>query len=278
MLIDLHSHSTSSDGRDSPAELIAKADKMGIRYLALTDHDTLAGLDEAARAAQSTGVTFIRGVELEIEWPHVGEFHLLGLNLGPNDKQLQQALKMQREGRRERNEQILALMRKAGISITYEDLQARSPSAVLGRPHIAQYLVDIGKVKHYQQAFDLYLAYGRPFCLPKKALPLEYALQTIHSCEGKAVIAHPMSLCLSWRNLDARLTDFKAMGIDGLEAYHSTCSAAHGQRLRELADKHGLLISGGSDYHGEHTKNRGILGHYHFGRRAIPEDVLKIIQ
>lgn len=278
MLIDLHSHSTSSDGQDSPAELIDKAHKAGLRYLALTDHDTLAGLQEAEEAAQKTELTFIRGVELEIQWPHVGEFHLLGLNLGTNTDELEAQLQILRANRRQRNEDILSLMRKQGIHITYEELEAKNPKAVIGRPHMAKFLVEIGKVKHYQQAFDLYLAYGRPFYLPKKALSLESAIAAIHACGGKAVIAHPMSLCLSWRNFDARLPSFKEMGLDGLEAYHSTCSPTHCQRIKELAQKHSLLISGGSDYHGQHTKKLGRLGYYYLGKRVIPEEVLKIIE
>lgn len=168
-------------------------------------------------------------------------------------------------------------MQQQGISISQEELQRKNPDAVIGRPHIARHLVDIGCVKHYQQAFDKYLAYGRPFYLPKKALDLSYAIGVIHDCSGYAVIAHPMSLCLSWKNMQVRIPEFKEQGINGLEAYHSTCSPVHCQRLKELAQAHGLAISGGSDYHGQQTKKLGVLGHYDYGRKKIPLEVLDIM-
>lgn len=277
-LVDLHSHSTASDGQDSPTELIHKALSRGVRVLALTDHDTLSGLEEASQAAVGTDLNFIRGVELEIEWPHVGEFHLLGLNLGTNTEMLEEALILQRSYRTERNRQIVAMMNAQGMTMNYEEIVEENPGAVIGRPHIATHLLNAGHVKHYQQAFDNYLAYGRPFYLPKRALPLNYATKILHDCGGIAVVAHPMSLCLSWKNMEMRVPEFRDAGVDGLEAYHSTCSPLHCEHLAKIAMDNRMCISGGSDYHGENTKKLGMLGYYNHGKNKIPQDVLEIFK
>ncbi|MGL4524857.1 MAG: PHP domain-containing protein [Spirochaetia bacterium] len=277
-LFDLHTHSTASDGTDSPTQLVQHAHDAGCVVLALTDHDTLAGLEEARQAAKPLGLNLISGVEIEIEWPHHGEFHLLGLNLNQNTQALEMLLKTLQESRIERNKEIISLMQKNNIDIDYVTLEQMYPKTVIGRPHIAKYLLEKGYVKQYQQAFDRYLAYGRPFYIPKKGLELSSAVQAIHLAGGKAVIAHPSSLFLSWKNLDLQLPEFKEKGLDGLEAYHSTCTDVHSQRFVELAHAHGMHYTGGSDYHGKEIKKMGRLGYSNKGRFPIPENILEIFK
>jgi predicted metal-dependent phosphoesterase TrpH len=254
-LIDLHSHSTSSDGQDTPQQLVQLAAKIGVQALALTDHDTLDGLAEAELAAEQAGIIFIRGIELEVE--HQGRsFHLLGLNLNHHTTQFEQALVQLRRQREQRNLKMVDLMQRAGLNVHYADIQKLAGGAVIGRPHFAKYMVQAGIVKHYQQAFDRYLADHQPFYLKKQGLPLPDAIQLIHDCGGLALIAHPLALYMSWPRLSQFCQDVHSCGVDGLEAYHPSASSTQAQRLVDIAKHFGMKISGGSDYHGQNKHGR----------------------
>lgn len=275
-MIDLHTHSTASDGLDSPTSLVQLAHQQGLTALALTDHDTLAGLDEAAAEAKKCGLFFVRGVEVAIAWPS-GEFHLLGLNMrSGNDsgvKALEALLATQQEHRITRNEEIIRLMNAAGFACQMSDVEKMSEGNVVGRVHFAHYLVQIKAVKSYQEAFDRYLAYGRPCYVAKEALPLEVAVQAIHAAGGKAIVAHPLSLYMSFGKLPEVFTQLKEVGVDGIEVYHSYCKKRQSERLLELALAHNFVVTGGSDYHGHKRIDRR-LGHSTAGM-VLPHTLLE---
>lgn len=273
-MIDLHTHSTASDGLDSPRLLIQKAKAKGLLALALTDHDTLDGWREAEQEA-GEALLFLRGVELEIAWPS-GEFHLLGLNLTGDTACLEALLVKQRQFRRERNETIIEKMRGLGMDAEYAAIAELALGGIIGRPHFADYLVRHGKARSIQGAFDKYLAYGRPLFAPKKAISLEEALEAVHAAAGKAIVAHPLSLYLSWGKLPEAIKKMHAAGLDGVEAFHSQNSARESQRLCEIASSFGLFVTCGSDYHGKKRPDRQ-LGYSSAGQQNRNELIVPLL-
>ena len=272
-MIDLHSHSTASDGTSTPGELVQEAFNAGLSALALTDHDTLDGLAEAASAADSLGLRFIPGIELEIEH-QPGEFHLLGLGLKEwENSTLSLFLKEIRDNRNRRNAEMVALIRSEGIDISEHDLRKVAGGRIIARPHFAKVLVEKKAAKSIKHAFDAFLAAGQKFYIPKKVMNLEEGIRLIHDAGGKAVIAHPLSLYVSWGKLPQRIAEWKEMGLDGLEAYHSGANLNQAGRLAALADEFDLIVTGGSDYHGSLRKDRS-LGKG-AGQRPVPDDLLK---
>jgi len=254
-MIDLHTHSTASDGSLSPTLLIELAASRGLSAIALTDHDTIGGLDEAAEAAKRLGIRFIPGVELEISW-EPGEFHLLALGLKAPSPSFVKALADLAQGREERNKRILDLMKEMGIDASYEEVASYSQGKVLGRPHFAALLVARKIVKNKQQAFAKYLGKGRPFYTPKTGLELRKAIELIKESGAVAILAHPLSLYVSWGRLEPLIIDFKAQGLDGIEAWHPTARKRPCERLEVLGRSLGLLITAGSDFHGDVRPDR----------------------
>lgn len=259
-MIDLHSHSTASDGSLSPSALVTYAAEKGVRVLALTDHDTIDGLAEAEQACLSHGITFVPGVELNIAWP-TGEFHLLGLGLRAIDPSLQKLLEYLQQSRINRNTQIVQTMNNDGINISMEALSAYYDTQSLGRPHIADFLVKNKQVKNVQQAFDRFLGRGRPYYVGRQGLDLDQAIRAIVECGGIPVLAHPMSLYVSWGKIEPVLTGLFERGIKGLEAWHPGARAAECIRLEEMGRKLGFFITAGSDFHGEQVRKDRKIGH-----------------
>lgn len=253
-MIDLHTHSTASDGNDTPTQLVEQAIEKNIKILAISDHDTIDGLAEAKLSSDGKDILLLNAVELEIKFTR-GEFHLLGLNLQKNFDELNKKLSYLKQKRVERNLEIVDRMNKLGIEGSYDDI-ASLGSGVIGRPHFADYLIKIGKVKSHKVAFDRFLGYGRPLFLPKEGLDLEDAINLIHSTGGYAVMAHPLSLYTSWAKLPEYFKTFKEQGLDGLEVYHSMVKPRESERLLELASQFKFNITGGSDYHGGKRKDR----------------------
>ena len=273
-MIDLHTHSTASDGSFSPSALIAEAVKRGLSAIALTDHDTTGGLNEAAKAAKESGMRFIPGVEIEIVWNSNGEFHLLGLGLGEIKDGFTKVMEELRQRREDRNLEIVDKMNKAGIEVSYSEIR-QSAGHSIGRPHIAAYMAEKKIVKNRDQAFSRYLGKGRPFYIPKVGVEFDLALKTIHESGGIAVLAHPMSLYIAWGKLPELIKSLKEKGLDGIEAWHPSTKVSHCKRLEELGRKLGLYITAGSDFHGEARKDRklGITA----GGRKISETYLEDI-
>jgi predicted metal-dependent phosphoesterase TrpH len=297
-VIDLHTHSSASDGDLRPADLVKTAAARGIRAIALTDHDTISGLDEAETAAREAGITLIPGVELEInaEAPGFsipglainGEFHLLGLGIRRPTGSFVETLRYLGGARDRRNREILEKMKNAGIEADYRDIEAfaggraagsngndraadgMNRPVLVGRPHFGAFLIKKKIVKNQEQAFKRYLGKGRPFYVPKKGLAFAAATEMIHESGGIAVLAHPMSLYVAWGKLPALLGRLRELGLDGIEAWHPTAKPGVCKRLDELGRSFHLYVTAGSDFHGSARPERR-LG-YTAGDRAI-EDV-----
>jgi predicted metal-dependent phosphoesterase TrpH len=276
-MIDLHTHSTASDGSLSPKALIEEAAGRGLTAIALTDHDTIKGLEEAKATAGARGIRFISGIELEILWGQKseGEFHLLGLGLQKLTPSFTEAVAELSRRREKRNLEILDRMRELSVEASYEEVQALSGGHSVGRPHFATFLVNRRIVKNREQAFSRYLGRGKPFYVPKEGLEFEEAVAAIKSAGGIAVLAHPMSLYVAWGRLPELVKNLKDRGLDGLEAWHPTAKVRSCRRLEELGKTLGLYVTAGSDFHGEARPERklGLTA----GGREIEDSVLEAI-
>ncbi len=255
MIIDLHTHSSASDGTDSPKELVEKAHEKGLSALALTDHDTIVGLDEGRRACGQKNIRFIPGVELEITF-EPGECHLLGLGIVSPTEEFRMVLADLAQRREERNHSILRKMVEAGIEATYEEIEAFASGDTVGRPHFASFLIDRRLVKDREQAFKRYLGKGRPFWAPKAGLDLDLAVRLVVESGGIPILAHPLSLFVSWGHLPKIVEDFRDRGVLGLEAWHPAAKVRACERLEHLGRELGMLVTAGSDYHGVSRKDR----------------------
>ncbi len=261
-MIDLHTHTTASDGQYTPEELVYKAAEKNISVLAITDHDTISGLEEGAEACRKTGITFVPGIEINIQRPNC-EFHLLGLGLNLNgiSESLDKLLKGLIESRHERNEFIVSKMRSSGIKTTVEEIQAEFPDQVLGRPHFASWLTNHNYVKNRQAAFDKFLARDRPWYVERTGADLDEAVKAIYESGGVPVIAHPLSLYLSWSKIESVLADFFERGVKGMECFHPGARVTECLRLQEIARKLGFFVTAGSDFHGEKVRSDRRPGH-----------------
>ncbi len=251
--IDLHTHSTASDGTFSPGELMVHAAARGLGAIALTDHDTVAGLREAGDAAIRLGIEFIPGVELSLncdDFSPEGQMHLIGFFIDPENERLQQGLEFLRGKRQERVPRVLENLKDSGIELPGELLSRLAGESAVGRPHIASALVEMGAVKSMQEAFDVYLKKGAPGYVPKKKFDMHEAVPMIQDAGGIPILAHPKYLRMEYRQLSGLLDELKDIGLMGLEAYYSHHSDEEtGEYLRMAREKE-LLISGGSDFHG----------------------------
>ncbi|MEX0777214.1 MAG: PHP domain-containing protein [Phycisphaeraceae bacterium] len=264
---DLHMHSTASDGSDAPAALAALAAAAGLAAIALTDHDTTAGLPQCAAACAAAGIDFVPGIEVSADLsaikpagadaaaPVRGTLHLLGLFIRHDDRQLADIHQQMVHAREGRNTQIVQRLCDQGVRIGDDEVQALAAahgSDVIGRPHIAQVLLNKGYVKSVHEAFVLYLGQGAAAYVRRDRLDPRRAIDAIHHAGGLAILAHPVQLqCTSADELELCIKRLKAMGLDGLETQHCDHTQADVQRLTQLAACYHLLPSGGSDYHGD---------------------------
>lgn len=280
-MIDLHVHTTASDGQYRPTQIIQKAAEKNLKAIAITDHDTVAGLEEAKAAGRELGITVVPGIELNITFP-TGEFHLLGLGIKEPSKSLINIVENVIKNRNDRNTQIIAKMNEDGVPLTQEELQADFPNTVIGRPHFAAELVKHGVVKTRQQAFDQYLARGRKWYVPRVCTNLDEAIVALRESGAVPVVAHPMSLYLSWGRLPDFLKDCYEKGVMGIEAFHPGARVTECLRLEELGRKIGFIITAGSDFHGEKIRSDRRLGHTCGGKKIEDkyyfEELLKVMQ
>jgi predicted metal-dependent phosphoesterase TrpH len=248
-MVDLHSHSTASDGSLSPTGLVALAVKIGLKALALTDHDTVAGVVEARAAAAERGIVFVGGVEIEIEFDP-GEFHLLGLGIDEKNGRLLEAMVGLAEARARRNEAIVDLLRSEGLKVDLGEIARAAGTGSIGRPHIADALLRAKIVRTKQEAFDRFLGKGKPFYMPKDCLSLSEALKLIAAAGGVAVAAHPYSLFVGKTKLGDVMDSWKEAGVRGIEAYHPAAKLGQCRILETMARERGFFVTAGSDYHG----------------------------
>ena len=247
--IDLHVHSSASDGTLTPAEVTALALEAGLAAYALTDHDTLDGIEEAIAAARGTALEVIPGTELSC--PYEGkEIHLLGLCLSRAPSPLSEALHTLREARSTRNREMLLKLQRDGFSLLEEDLTEGAEHPVITRAHFARALLKKGYVTSMNQAFDRYLNQGRTYFLPKETLPPEEAIRLIRSAGGFPALAHPIQYQLGYQKTEELLAQLKEQGLMGVEVYYSSHNPGTSAKLREICRRLDLLPTGGSDFHG----------------------------
>lgn len=253
--VDLHTHTTASDGQLRPAELVTLAVQRGVAVLGVTDHDTTAGLDEAVTAGQRVGIETVPGIELSTA-VEAGEVHILGYFIDPHDRSLQEALQSFRERRLDRARAMVSRLQALGIRIAFDDVLALAGGGTISRAHLARLLTERGYTSSLEEAFARYLARGRPAYVPhERPTPVE-AVQVVRAAGGAAVLAHPHTAS----DLARLLPELIAAGLSGLEAWYGEYSADQRRSLVELAEAHGLIPTGGSDYHGEGFREGRELG------------------
>jgi predicted metal-dependent phosphoesterase TrpH len=249
-MIDLHAHSTVSDGSDTPEELVDLAVKAGLSALALTDHDRQDGILPARKAAAAAGIELVAGTEISCQ--HSGTMHMLVYFLEPGEGPLQDELVRLQVARDTRNERMVARLAELGLPVSREELDAEAGGSGAGRPHVAAILVRKGVASSVQDAFDRYLAKGRPAYMEKERLEPIVAIELSLESGALAVLAHPLSLGLSPGELEATVRELAHAGLAGLEAIYGRYSREERADLAVMAAHAGLAITGGSDHHGSY--------------------------
>ncbi|MFO7637633.1 MAG: PHP domain-containing protein [Clostridia bacterium] len=262
-MVDLHVHSTASDGTKSPAELVQMACALGLCALAITDHDTVDGIGEGEEEARRLGLDFLCGVELSVEYERDAVTHILGYFAGRHVLQITSWLEWILEKRDERNRNLLLNLRGAGYLVSEEELADKAGDGTPGRPHVAALLMEKGYADSQEDAFNRILNRRDIHVKREKTTP-ETAIRAILEWGGVPVLAHPVYL--EKDNLLPKALDaFTSLGLKGLEAYHSDHTKADTRRYLGLAKRHGLLVTGGSDYHGD------IKSGIHLGGQSVPD-------
>jgi hypothetical protein len=246
--IDLHTHSTASDGTLRPAELMRAAKEAGLSAIALTDHDTFDGLPEAREEAQRLGVELVPGCELSLDYAGLPT-HLLALFVDERPGKVVGELTRVRQARALRNETMLEKLKAVGVHLRREDVE-RHASGVVGRPHMAQAMLEAGVVRSFEEAFARFLGAGGLAYVPKAKLTPQEAIRAIHADGGLAVLAHPYLLSQQPRQIESILAELAGVGLDGVEVYYTEHSDKYTALVSGLARNLGLLESGGSDFHG----------------------------
>lgn len=247
--LDLHLHTTFSDGSFPPAEVLARAHKAGVTALAITDHDIVDGLPEAFEAGSRLGIEVIPGIEISSQY-HGSEIHILGYFLDWQDPLLHTRMAQLRESRHVRNPQIVEKLRGLGMDMTYEDVKALAGTGSVGRPHIARMLMEKGYVQSSKEAFDRFLADGRPAYVPRALPSTEEGVRWIKEAKGIPVLAHPLWIKVPDDHLDEFCDNLKGHGLGGIEVHYSTHTPQQTSKFLHLAKRLDLLSTGGSDFHG----------------------------
>ncbi len=252
--VDLHTHTDASDGSYEPEELVRRAAEAGLAAIAVTDHDTLAGLERACRAGLEHGIRVIPGVELSCRIPD-GTLHILGYFVLPGSGRLDEKLTWLRDERLSRGSRIVERLNELGLALDPADVEAKAKGGALGRPHIAQALVDAGHVKDAQEAFDKYLMKGAPAYVDKAVLPMDEAVGAIKACGGVPVMAHPHQTNREGDDLKELISGLVSAGLRGIEAHYSLHTPEQTAEYLGYAEEFGLIITGGTDYHGPRKKD-----------------------
>ncbi|HKQ34213.1 MAG TPA: PHP domain-containing protein [Nitrospiraceae bacterium] len=247
--LDLHLHTTHSDGSLSPAEVLRLAHKAKVTALAITDHDIVSGIPEAVAAGTELGIEIIPGVEISSSLGN-SELHILGYYIHWQNPELNRRLSFLRESRHNRNPQIIERLRSLGLDITYQEVRALAGTESVGRPHIARLLMDKQYVTSAKDAFDRYLAEGRPAYVARELPNPADAIAWIRAAGGVAVLAHPTWTKVSGEGLRTLVTALKGEGLGGVEVHYSTHTKRQTEEYLDLAKQLNLLITGGSDFHG----------------------------
>lgn len=272
--IDLHTHSTCSDGTLTPEEVVKLASESGLSAIALTDHDTIDGLHEAVEAGKKYGIEVITGIEFSVAADT--EMHLLGLDFSLDCPEIIAILDKMIIQRDKRNYEVIKLLENNGIHITIEDILAEATSKVTGRSQIAKAMLKKGYVSSIKEAFDKYLSFGKPAFVPRSTLSPEEAIRIIKNSGGKSFLAHLNQIGKTDEELYVILSHLKECGLDGIEGYYTEYTEDMNTRYRKMAEDLGLLLSGGSDFHGTNKDNYNIgTGK---GNLKIPYEILEKIK
>ena len=269
--IDLHVHSTASDGTFTPSELVQEALRCQLSAIAITDHDSVSGISEATAAGNACGIEVVPGIELSTEY-HKEEIHVVGLFIDPENPELNAQIRAFVDNRDNRNLKMIDRLREEGFSITAEEIYRRNPGSVIARPHIARYLVDTDQVKDIKTVFDKYIGDGCKCYVDRlKISPME-AVRLIRQAGGVAILAHPCLYDMKRSEIETMVQEMLPFGLDGIEAIYSCSQGSDEKDFSEMAARYGLVLSGGSDFHGSNKP------YIHLGtgkgNLKIPYDIL----
>ena len=280
-MIDLHIHTTCSDGQYSPAETMRMAHEAGITVVSVSDHDTVSGIAEARNAAEQYGMAFFSGIEISVQGGK--ELHILGYGIDPENAALRSFCRKHVEERKERCTKMLAYLQNLGVNMTLDDVRRCNNGKTSGRPHFARTLVEMGYADSVQDAFEKYLTTPEFYAHVERPKPTpEEGMRVIHAAGGVAVLAHPHQLKLEEKALDTLVQQLKKIGLQGIEAYYSRHTPEQTAFYLKLAQKHHLLYTCGSDFHGplmkpEIAMGTGICGNLCVDDRIIPERLFAAI-
>lgn len=273
--VDLHAHSCKSDGSLTPTELVELAVSKNLAAVALTDHDTEAGIDEALAAAEGKDIEVIPGIEFSTEYEG-RDIHIVGLYIDHKNETFQKYLRQFRDSRDLRNRKMCAKLQECGLDVRYEDMIKEFAGSVMTRAHYARYLFQKGYVKSMPEAFDRYVGDNAPCFIPREKVTPCQAVRLISDAGGVAVLAHPILYHLSDQRLEKLVSLLKDEGLTAIEAVYSTYNTAEERQIRNLAQKYDLLLSGGSDFHGK--AKPGLELGTGYGKLYVPYEFLEKIK
>jgi len=274
-LCDLHVHSTCSDGTVAPAEVVRRARDAGLAAMALTDHDTFAGVAEALDAGARLGIRVVPGIELSL--PHAGTFHMIGLSVDPGNARIRAVADLLNDGRGPRNREIVAKLRALGVDVTIEEVEAEAGGDVVARPHFARVLLAKGVVGSLQDAFERFLKKGAPAYADRPRVELAEAVAAIREAGGASVVCHPFTLGFSDDDaVGAELRRLRDAGVDAVETRCGASTKSEIKRWERLTLDAGLLPSGGSDFHGDNKP--GVKIGTGRGRLKVPLEWLAALE
>jgi len=257
-MIDLHIHSTASDGTMSPTEIVRYAKEKDLEAIAITDHDTVEGVEEALAAGEKTGIEVVPGIEISAEYPE-STLHILGYYIDFNDDKFLRSISVLQKARAERNPKIIKNLQNLGLKIDFEEVIEEAETGQVGRPHFAQVLLKKGYVKDINEAFNKYLKKGAPAYEDKFRFPPKEAVSYILNAGGIPVLGHPNTLNYQTNTeLESIVSGMVKYGLMGVEVYYSEHNKNQTEFYEQLAKKYDLLTTGGSDFHGQNLKGIGL--------------------
>ena len=271
-LIDLHTHTTASDGSYTPSEVVFAAYESGLAAVAITDHDNINGIEEAFKAGKGLPIEVVPGVEISVDAGFRGGMHMLGYCIDPSEPRLVAALERLQQARAERNPQVVEKLNQLGLDITMDEVRACAGQGQIGRPHFAQVIIEKGYAKNRAEAFNRWLGADKPAYVPKFKFKPDVAISLLRGAGGVPVLAHPGLLKLAFLRLESLIRELMELGLEGVEAIYSEHNQALRKRLSDLAARLGLVITGGSDFHGD-PKPDIKLG-YGLGDLRVPKSLL----
>lgn len=273
-MIDLHCHSTFSDGSFTPSQLVAMGVEAGLSGLALTDHDCLGGIGEFLEAGKGKDIRLVPGIELSVDCD-CGQMHMLGYWMDPEDRELNAQLEWVRDGRAMRNRKILENLNGLGFEMSWEEVLAQAGDGVVGRPHFAQVMLAKGYAKDKYEVFDKWLGDGKPGYADRPRLTAERAIELVRGAGGVAVLAHPFTVRVGKERMAQLVAHLKEAGLCGMECYYSEHSAELTKEFLALAEANGLVPTGGSDFHG--TMSPGVSLGTGMGGLNVPDETIDLL-